>query len=304
MRIYAAIPEGGARARSQGAYMRALNQRIDEENCLGKLRCDAAANTRAIAWLMVRYTDWQTLTCRIGWKNLAALVGLCRKTVGRVIRRLIDWGFLGVVETGSTRRTRGCRKGDTDGNRAAEYVLCVPGHEAVEISVPPSSLRKEGRSTACESSTRTRTRERATATWPIHQAPKTRGEQRAATQRLTEQVPLLAQLRSKRLTTLLQPWYELGRSPAQIRYALDHRPDGTPHWHTADVRNPAGWLKHRLGLWHDHTPPAQLGAGRAYDLTAADVAALPRPGAAPTADVTTHASRIREALAAITRKTA
>jgi hypothetical protein len=281
--------------------MRDLDERIDEENGLGRLRSDAATNTRSIVWLIVRYTDWPTMTCRIGWQNLVDLSGLSRATVRRVIRRLRDWGFLGVVETGSTWRTRGCRQDDDEGDRGAEYVLCVPSHEAVEISDPPSlGSRREpekphvrARETAPDEQPRP---------WPMHQPPRTRGQRLTATRRLRNQAPVLARLTDRQLRNVLRPWYDHGWSPAQIRYALDHQPDGTPHWHTADVRHVAGWIRSRLGQWAGHTPARQLGAGQATDLTAADVAALPRADAQPVADTAAHASLARRLLAATRRR--
>jgi hypothetical protein len=297
-RIYGAIPPMSRRAATQALWLHALDN-VDE---YALLRADATKNARSVAWALARYTDWQTMVARPGWDLLIELTGLSRSTVAKYLALFAEWGLLGRVSSGTTWRTRGCDIDDRDGNLAGEYVLCVPGQEPVEETRTPSLLRKEERSTACERTTRTRTRERETATWPIHRTPETRGEQREAAQRLRQQVPLLAQLRSKRLTNLLEPWFELGWSPAQIRHALDHRPDGTPHWHTADVRHVAGWLKYRLGLWRGATPPAQLGAGRSVDLDAHQVAQLPTAGARSTADAAEHASAARRLLAATLKK--
>jgi hypothetical protein len=286
------------RAASQALWLHAL----DNTEPYALLRADSTKNARAVAWALARYTDWETMVARPGWDLLIELTGLARSTVAKYLALFAEWGLLGRVSPGSTWRIRGGRDGDEDGNLAGEYVLCVPGREPVDETRTPSNLRKEVGSTACESSTRTRTRERDTATWPIHQTPKKRGEQRAATQRLTEQVPLLAKLRGKRLTDLLAPWFELGWSPAQIRYALDHRPDGAPHWHTNDVRHVAGWVKYRLGLWRTSTPARQLGAGQSTDLTAGDVAQLPAAGERSTADVTKHAAQVRRFLAVTQEK--
>jgi hypothetical protein len=301
VRIYAAIPQNSARARSQGSFMRVLDQRIDEAACLGQLRCDAATNTRAIAWLMVRYTDWQALTCRIGWRKLVELSGLSRKTVGRVIRRLRGWELLGIVETGSTQRTRGCQKGDTDGNRAAVYVLCVPAREPVDISDPPSlaSARKPEKPHARTRKTDPKTTERP---WPMHQTPRTRGQRLAATQRLQQQAAVLARIPAVRLRSALRPYFDRGLTPAQVLYALDHGPDGTLRWHTADVRHVPGWIRHRLSAWDGRTPPRQLGAGRSVDLEARDVAQLPAAGERSTVNVETYATPLRQLLTATQKR--
>lgn len=288
------------RAATQALWLHAL----DNTDAYALFRADSTRNARAVAWALARYTDWETMVARPGWDLLIELTGLARSTVARYLALFVEWGLLGRVSSGSTWRTRGGLEGDRDGNLAGEYVLCVPGQEPVDETRTPSLLRQEERSTACGITTRTRARarERDLATWPIHQTPETRGERRQAAQRLRQQVPLLGRLRSKRLTDLLEPWFELGWNPAQIRYALDHQLDGTPHWHTRDVRHVAGWLKHRLGIWRDITPPLQLGAGQSTDLSAADVAALPRPGAEPVADAVEHASQIRQMLAATQKR--
>jgi hypothetical protein len=293
-RVHGAIPEMSRRAATQALWLHAL----DNTEPYALLRADATKNARAVAWALARYTDWDTMVARPGWDLLIKLAKLARSTVARYLALFAEWGLLGRVSPGSTWRTRGGRADDEDGNLAGEYVLCVPGREPVDETRTPSLLRKEERSTACEISSRTRTRESDLATWPIHRTPKTRGEQRQAADRLRQQIPLLGRLRSKRLTNLLEPWFELGWNPAQIRYALDHQLDGTPHWHTNDVRHVASWVKHRLGLWRETTPARQLGAGRSTDLTAGDVAQLPSAGERSTADAHNHASRIRQALAA------
>jgi hypothetical protein len=38
---------------------------------------------------------------------------------------------------------------------------------------------------------------------------------------------------------------------AAVPALFDHAPDGTPHWHSAPVRCPAGWLASRLAWWTD-----------------------------------------------------
>jgi hypothetical protein len=286
------------RAATQALWLHALNG-VDE---YALLRADSTRNARAVAWALARYTDWHTMVARPGWDLLIKLTGLARSTVARYLALFNEWGLLGRVSPGSTWRTRGSRDGDEDGNLAGEYVLCVPGQQPVDETRTPSLLRKEERSTACGITSRTRARVREIATWPIHRTPKTRGEQRQAAQRLQQQIPLLARLRSKRLVDLLTPWFELGWNPAQIRYALDHQTDGTPHWHTTDIRHVAGWLRYRLGLWRETTPARQLGAGQSTDLSAGDVARLPAAGERSTVDVETHASPLRQLLAATQKR--
>ncbi|MCW2938474.1 MAG: hypothetical protein JWN00_1459 [Actinomycetia bacterium] len=302
IRVFKAIPDGSQRAKSQPAWMVQLDHTLAEQHDLGAIRCDAADNVRKIAWILCRHTDWRTLVARPGWNLLAELTGLSESTVNRALRRLRAWGLLGVVETGSTWRTRGCDIDDEDGNRGAEYVLCVPAHEPVEISDRPSSLRMEAGDKPLRGRASEHPSTATTAPWPMHQTPKTRGDMLHATQRLQQQAPMLNRISDKRLRHVLRPVFAAGWSPAQVRYALDHAPDGTARWHTADVRHPAAWVKHRLTAWRRGdgtwaTPPVQLGAGRTTDLGPADVAALPRADAPPVTDTTTHASAARQMLA-------
>lgn len=300
--IRAAIPAGSQRAESQPAALRALEARITLDADLGMLRSDAEKNALLVARAIVFSANWETMTCRPGWDTLTERCKLSRSTIAKYLGLFHTWGLLGRVASGSTWRTRGSRSRDENGNLAGEYVLCVPATENQQVDAPveetrtPTLLRKEESSTAGETSP-TRARARETQPWPVNQPAATRGEQRQAAKRLLDQEPILRPLRAKRLADLLESWFNQGWTLAQVRYALNHTPDGEQRWHTSDVRHPAGWLRHRLGQWDGQLPPRQLGAGQATDLTAADVAALPRP-TAPTADVTAHASAARRLLAA------
>jgi hypothetical protein len=305
LRIYRAVPEGSTRARSQPAALRAIEARIALEADLGRLRADAEKNALLVARALVFSAHWKTMVARPGWDTLTDRTGLSRSTIQRVIRRLRNWGFLGVVATGSTWRTRGCRRDDTDGDLGAEYVLCVPVQEPVEISDSPSLLRQEERSKPHASARENANPKEILSSprpWPIHQPPETRGQRLAATQRLREQAPVLARLTDRQLRSVLKPWFLRGWSAAQVKHALDHAPDGALRWHTADVRHVPGWIRHRLAAWDGHTPPRQLGAGRATDLTAGDVAQLPAAGERSTVDVETHATPLRQLLAATQKR--
>lgn len=54
---------------------------------------------------------------------------------------------------------------------------------------------------------------------------------------------------TRAVRSAVREWFAAGWSAADIEHALDHRPDGTRHRHTEDVRSPAAWLAWRLGLW-------------------------------------------------------
>ena len=300
LRIYRAIPEGSRRSRSQPAALRALEQRINEEADLGRLRSDAEHNALTVARAVVFSAHWKTMVTRPGWDTLMERTGLKRTSIAKYLRLFREWGYLGVVATGSTHRTRGHKRGDTDGNLAGEYVLCVPGQEPVEETRTPS-LGSRREPVKPHASARETTPETADRPWPMHQTPGTRGQRLAATQRLQQQAPVLNRIPAVRLRSVLKPWFLAGWTPAQVLYALDHTPDGQARWHTADVRHVPGWIRSRLAAWDGHTPPQALGAGRTTDLTAGNVAQLPRANAEPVADGKTHASLARRLLAATKR---
>ena len=107
VRAYAAIPEGFKKARSQGQWMNVVDRLLAENHDLGRIRADALDNTRSVAWVLCRYTDWRTMLARPGHHLLAELAGVSVTTVKRVIRRLRKWGLVGLASPGSTWRTRG-----------------------------------------------------------------------------------------------------------------------------------------------------------------------------------------------------
>lgn len=300
--IHAAVPKGSRRARNQPEALRALEARIALEADLGRLRSDAERNALAMARAVVFSSIWQTRVTRPGWDTLMDRTGLKRTSVAKYLRLFNEWGLLGRVRTGSTWKTRGGREEDQDGNFAGEYVLCVPAQEPVEETRTPSlGSRRE------PEKPHVRAREEAASEvaerpWLMHQPTKTRQDRLQAAKRLQTEALMLRRITPQLLRHVLRPQLTNGWTVADILHALNHEPDGTPHWHTADVRHVAAWIRHRLKAWAGHQPPKPVGARQTTMLEAADVAALPRPGGEPTADVETHATLARRLLAATTRR--
>ena len=110
----------------QAAWIRA----VEAHPAFATLRVDAHANLLSVAWVLARSADWTSLTTRPTWPRVMRTAGIRRSTVAKYLRLLRDAGLLGVVETGSTPLIRpGVLYGLVpvgEGNRAAEYVLCVP----------------------------------------------------------------------------------------------------------------------------------------------------------------------------------
>ncbi|MGE5759900.1 MAG: hypothetical protein ACM37V_06015 [Gemmatimonadota bacterium] len=92
--------------------------------------------------------------------------------------------------------------------------------------------------------------------WPMWRPAGTRTERLALCERLREESPpLRAAGSARRLRHLLRPWLLAGWSSRGLLYAIDHTPDGAlwPYaWRSVrELRNPAGWLRHRLRAWRD-----------------------------------------------------
>ena len=92
--------------------------------------------------------------------------------------------------------------------------------------------------------------------WPAWRPARTRAERLALCERLREESPpLRAAGSARRLRHLLRPWLLAGWSSRGLLYAIDHTPDGAlwPYaWRSVrELRNPAGWLLHRLRAWLD-----------------------------------------------------
>lgn len=92
--------------------------------------------------------------------------------------------------------------------------------------------------------------------WPLWRPTRTRTERLALCERLHEESPPLHAAGSvRRLCHLLRPWLLAGWSARSLLYAIDHTPDQAPWpyaWRSVrELRNPAGWLLHRLSAWRD-----------------------------------------------------
>jgi len=61
--------------------------------------------------------------------------------------------------------------------------------------------------------------------------------------------PTLRKISNERRARLMRPFARAGWSPADIRHALEHAPNGTQHRHSDAVRHPWSWAAYRLGLW-------------------------------------------------------
>lgn len=155
--------------------------------------------------------------------------------------------------------------------------------------------------------------------WPMVTAARTRTEQLALVDRLRAEDATLRDPRLSRrsLRHVLRPWLTAGWTARDVEWALNHRPDGGL-WPYAfqdsrQLRNPAGFVVHRLRQWTSETgtippgpcsstTPARSTTTRARSASSSTAAADPTTGDATgitPADpdrVTTYAANIRAAL--------
>jgi hypothetical protein len=244
------------------------------------LRRHARRNALHVAELIAHHCDGKTLRSR---PTLAVLVqesGLSLRTVQRWCRWWERAGFLAVIEDGVTPRYAPDRLRQDDENQAREWHLIEPDPELQETvtpshaygagpprapaeDAPPGAAdpeRKQDRRSAPDSSPLAPPPWRAPAgAWPLGQTPQRRRERLTAVQTLQRRHMVLRRLSARRLRSILRPWFGSHSTPpgqrwtpADVLYALDHRPGGRGgHEYAAEVRDPAGWLAHRLGFWLD-----------------------------------------------------
>jgi hypothetical protein len=242
MRVFQAIPVGYRRPSSAAAWCLAL----ENHPALAELRTDARENALAVLWVLARYTDRKTKLTRPTWARLQALTDLSRASVARWLRWARDYRLIGHVEQGSTERYRAGQCAEDLGTRSAVYVLLceTPSPDLsslpnptrtreIELSTKPTALRAVGSDLETQS----------TAVGRL-----------AAAEHLQERVPVARRLSARHVRSLLRDFLVAGWCVRDLHYALDHRPSGAPHpyaFNTSDLRNPAGWIASRLGLWRD-----------------------------------------------------
>jgi hypothetical protein len=93
--------------------------------------------------------------------------------------------------------------------------------------------------------------------WPAAKNPQRRGEWLTFAETLQRRSMTLRQLSAPALRSILRRWIgslwgappDRPYSASDVLHALDYQPDGTPHLYAGPVRDPAGWLEHRLSFW-------------------------------------------------------
>ncbi|WP_188540461.1 hypothetical protein [Kocuria dechangensis] len=119
--VLRAIPKGCKLARHVVAWKRAAL----EHPALEVMRADGRSNMAALIEVIAVQQDPASRTWRTTWAWVAERLGVHEDSVGRMIRRLKDWGLLAVVATGRsaayTPRSTGKKQGE-----APVYALTTP----------------------------------------------------------------------------------------------------------------------------------------------------------------------------------
>ncbi|WP_157255036.1 hypothetical protein [Nonomuraea typhae] len=196
-----------------------------------------------------------------------------------------------------------------EGSRPPSVDLSIERSTDRELPVVRAHASQRGNSPAVAGRADNRSRKigRADVTalrWPLNVTPGTRAEMLLAAEALRATSGTLAKLSAKHLRSILREFFAAGWSPYDVKHALDNRADGSQWIHTELPRFVPGWLRHRLAAWRDDD--GQVLPGRTQRLEAAHgvrrtqnttLATLAEPADPPAADVTSHASAARAALA-------
>ena len=116
-----AIPQGSVKATHTAQSWRAC---LSLEELQFK-RADRRTNTMRVLWVLLRYTDFTSMTVRITWDTIAQKARVSRATVGNVLFDLRSWGILGIVASGRSAEYA-AKAGQEAKNEAPVYVLCRP----------------------------------------------------------------------------------------------------------------------------------------------------------------------------------
>ncbi|MFC4904198.1 hypothetical protein [Kocuria oceani] len=123
--VLRAVPKGCRLARHVVVWKRA----VLEHPALELMRADGRSNMAALVEVIALQQDPASRTWRTTWAWVAERLGVHEDSVGRMIRRLKDWGLLAVVATGRSARYTPRATGKKQGE-APVYALTVPAPPA------------------------------------------------------------------------------------------------------------------------------------------------------------------------------
>lgn len=315
--VAAAVPEGHSLV--TGTQAQALEAFLTDERLALCTRSKQRRLERFYRALQ-QLSHWASKTVRCLWggraaayqeadatPGLAEWLRIGRRTVGRYLRQLQDWGYLAVVATG--RRAEHCPR-DVDGNiqetnEAPVYAFTLPS-PTVEQQPAPALVDEVGTPPLVEGTslknlkflTHTRTREndhgsaadsfsggavngpaptaqvpwRPHPLWPGDATPRLKTERRAAGAEIARLSFPLRAMSGNDIASVCREYFLAGWTVSDVLHALDHRPDGSLWPHdgapvTKDAWRLRGWLQHRLHAWK--TPEGEVMLSRRQCVVAA-----------------------------------
>ncbi|MGP9529917.1 hypothetical protein [Glutamicibacter sp. AOP5-A2-18] len=116
-----AIPTGSKKIEHTAQAWRATRS-LDELLCRRK---DCKRNILAVLWVLLRYTDHDSMTVRITWDTIATKARVSRATVGNALKFLRTHGILGIVASGRSAEYA-AKAGQPATNEAPVYVITRP----------------------------------------------------------------------------------------------------------------------------------------------------------------------------------
>lgn len=276
-----AVPKGSMRA-AHGRQVRAeLLRNADFARCNRNRRQNLLRLVDALGSCL----HFESMTSRPGWKYLGEQLRVHRATVGRLLAKLQEWGFLGVVASGRQAEHAPAGADGQSVNEAAVYVLCVPSRMAVAEEVGIDHVEEIATLSAVggnhlekEELTHTRAREtdsnagatprltiqgaasgaplprtayRPELSWPGTATTSSRDQRYAAASELRERVFLLRPMSIKDIRSVCREFFLAGWTVRDIKDALDWLPDGSRHPNsgipvTKEPWRLRGWLTARL----------------------------------------------------------
>lgn len=270
--IYAAVPGGSRRARSQRAYLAALL--ADPE--LAGLRADARRSVLEVARVLARWASWRTMTAWRPRARIRAEVGSSRDPARPLsvsaYKRARQWleghGYLGLVEPAfSPMFSPGVLAGQAGPNRSPVFVLTTPRRRC-QIRKPAGDQSLNGplsRARSARDPVHARAKPSKVKTEmdpaargrPVlppggpapHHCPRTRGEALSAARVIQDRARDLRRISAEHVRSIARVYFRAGWIPADVVHALDHEPDGRQHGYTSGIGSPAHWAAYRLGLW-------------------------------------------------------
>ena len=246
-------------ARRDGGWLRAITAAL----VVAGVRADGRRNCLAVAACLLRWADWHTDLSRPTWDVIAEQTGLSRRTVARWLRWLQDHDLVVLVQGGTTPRYAPNLLRPGDRNLAAVYQLTMPVERTVTpsrvLNLPGTPARARGKinpeakatdppTTVPKEHKRTEERPPGVDWRPSRRALRREWHRQQAVQ-LQERALALRRISDVHLASIIRPHLAAGHTVEDLVYAIDRRPDGTPHRSTDPVRSPAGWLRWRLDCW-------------------------------------------------------